>query len=275
MLAEFELGRCDEGVTRRRVELAGEVEQAPRSVDVVGAEPETATTVEVQGSGFLGPLTVTFGSETPTPYDVSLTSFKVDVGPQVGAGVVTVSVTNGCGDTGNDASFEFAPVRKRVFVTSTVSDGNLGGIAGADATCNALATAAGLPGSFFAWLGDATTAPASRFTQAPVPYELVDGTAVAVSWADLVDGSLANHVSLDENGASAFGLQTWTGVLADGTALSPGFPTVASCNGWTSSSAAHFGGYGNTSATNGFWTHFASSPTTSCDVARRHYCFQQ
>lgn len=40
----------------------------------------------------------------------------------------------------------------RVFVTSTTNTADLGGLAGADATCNSLDSAAGLGGNWVAWL---------------------------------------------------------------------------------------------------------------------------
>ena len=92
-----------------------------------------------------------------------------------------------------------------VFVTSTRYNGNLGGLAGADAICQERAEAAGLaPGIYLAWLsvdsGSAGT-PLTRFVQSPGPYTLVDGTTiVANNWADLTDGFLAASISLDENG---------------------------------------------------------------------------
>src|SRR5262249_42934796 len=43
-------------------------------------------------------------------------------------------------------------VPKRVFVTSTTHDGNLGGLDGADAICASLAANAGLSGTYKAWL---------------------------------------------------------------------------------------------------------------------------
>ena len=52
-----------------------------------------------------------------------------------------------------------------VFVTSTTHNGNLGGVAGADAICNARAAAAGLPGSYLAWISMADDDPEFRFFQ--------------------------------------------------------------------------------------------------------------
>ena len=85
-----------------------------------------------------------------------------------------------------------------IFISSTESNGNLGGIAGANVTCNNLAVAAGLPGEYKAWLAgtDAASAPASTFFQASGPYILPNGIKVADSWADLTDGSLDHKIDV-------------------------------------------------------------------------------
>ncbi|MCA9638983.1 MAG: DUF4215 domain-containing protein, partial [Myxococcales bacterium] len=79
---------------------------------------------------------------------------------------------------------------RRVFVTSTLYQGNLGGLAGADAKCQARAQAAGLPGTFLAWLSDNTNNPNTRFTKSMGPYVLVNGTKIANNYTDLTDGTL-------------------------------------------------------------------------------------
>ena len=92
-----------------------------------------------------------------------------------------------------------------VFVTSTVHDGSLGGLAGADAICQTRADSPGslaAPGTYKAWLSDATASPSTRFTQATVPYKLVNGTTVAPNWAGLVDGSLDAPIDVTEQGAA-------------------------------------------------------------------------
>src|SRR5262245_56445509 len=50
-----------------------------------------------------------------------------------------------------------APARMRVFTTSLKYPAALGGLTGADAKCNAAAQAAGLPGTYKAWLSDGYT----------------------------------------------------------------------------------------------------------------------
>jgi hypothetical protein len=117
-----------------------------------------------------------------------------------------------------------------VFITSQTFDGNLGGLAGADAKCQALAQAAGLSGSFRAWLSNGTASPSSRFTKAPVPYVLVDGTPIASDWDDLVDGTLDHHIDVTEQNSNLLKeWGAWTATLSDGT------PSVkyGHCSGWT------------------------------------------
>ena len=88
-----------------------------------------------------------------------------------------------------------------VFVTSTSTTGNIGGVAGADAICAAQANAAGLSGRFLAWLSDTRGAsPSARFNKSLGAYRLVDGTQIASSYADLTDGRIAAPINLDEFG---------------------------------------------------------------------------
>jgi hypothetical protein len=77
------------------------------------------------------------------------------------------------------------PQAKIVFATSQGFTGNLGGLAGADAICQAEANAAGLPGTYKAFLSDNNTSAADRLNQSSLPYELVNGTPIAADWADI------------------------------------------------------------------------------------------
>jgi len=60
----------------------------------------------------------------------------------------------------------------------------LGGVTGADAICQARAAAAGLPGTYMAWLADANGSPATRMTHHLGVYQLVTGAAIAQGWSD-------------------------------------------------------------------------------------------
>jgi cysteine-rich repeat protein len=89
---------------------------------------------------------------------------------------------------------------KFVFVTSITYTGNLGGLDGADAKCNARAAVAGIGGTYRAWLSDITGSPSTRMSKAGGPYRLVNGTVVANNWADLTDGNLITAINLTELG---------------------------------------------------------------------------
>lgn len=158
---------------------------------------------------------------------------------------------------------------RRVFVSSTQSNGNLGGPSGADGKCQALAGAASLGGTWKSWTSDTTTSPSARFTQSTDPYVLLDGRVVALNWTSLTTLALVNAIDLDEKKkAVATGVEVWTGTRQGGTSLT-------GCNGFTT--AGHgddqpfVGRVGNTDKG---WSEFAAD--ARCDQNNlRIYCFEQ
>ena len=107
-----------------------------------------------------------------------------------------------------------AQLPKVVFLTSEVFGGNLGGLSGADATCQRLADAAGHTGTYKAWLSYGAESPSTRFTHSAGPYVLPNGTWLAVSWQALTNGQLHARIDVDEWGHQIdlppFG-PVWTG----------------------------------------------------------------
>jgi hypothetical protein len=110
---------------------------------------------------------------------------------------------------------------KVVFVTSGRYTGNLGGVDGADAKCQAEADAAGLTGEYKAWISDEASSPAAAFTKNGGPYVLAGtGTHVAEDWADLTDGNLAAAINIHASGnAIDRGADTWTNTTTTGDLL--------------------------------------------------------
>ncbi len=157
---------------------------------------------------------------------------------------------------------------RRVFLTSSFHNGDLGGLTGADQRCNQAASDAGIPGSFMAWLSTSSASPASRFVHSSVPYCLVDNvTVVAADWAQLVSGSLSHPINMTELGTSASTL-AWTGTNASGNGMG------VHCADWTTSSGVVTGRTGSTSDSGALWTD--SGGNWTCDTAVfRLYCFQQ
>jgi hypothetical protein len=169
-----------------------------------------------------------------------------------------------------------------VFVSSKLSTGNLGGLAGADATCQSLATKAGLPGTYKAWLSSQSTDAASRLTHGSVPYKLVDGSLVANDWSTLVSGTLLHAIDKTEsNGAPPTGTVgtaggcagsdplAWTNTNDVGTHLGP------SCNDWTST-AGNVSYVGAADMTSGSWTWDCTAVGSGvCAATAALYCVQQ
>lgn len=140
------------------------------------------------------------------------------------------------------------------FVTSVGSGkgADLGGVAGADAHCQKLATAAGSTGKTWrAYLSTPATAAAGTTPAAPAvnardrigtgPWVNAKGALIARDVAQLHDGNMiSKETALDERGGAVKGRgdapnehDMLTGSRSDGTAFAP--QTDTSCRAWTSS----------------------------------------
>ncbi|MBU0946679.1 MAG: hypothetical protein KJ804_11950 [Proteobacteria bacterium] len=162
---------------------------------------------------------------------------------------------------------------KSVFVTSTTHSGNLGGLAGADTICQNLATSAGLPGTYMAWLSDRTDSPSTRFTKYnDRRYILTNGTTIADNWTDLTDGSINAPISINENQDTVQESGVWTNTYADGTRYSQWDPTnYYDCGNWTVTGETGARGY--TGSTDTTWSRQTS--VIACFTNYPIYCFQQ
>ncbi len=156
---------------------------------------------------------------------------------------------------------------KRVFVTSTKYNGNLGGLNGADLKCQARADAAKINGTYKAWISDSTGEAATRIYNSPVSYVLLDGsyTQIASGWVDLIDGTLSNPISVDENGDSVTSDEVWTATATTGQLKPPQY-----CNNWATTTDN--GRLGKATSTGNDWTE--ENPE-SCSSTARLYCFEQ
>jgi hypothetical protein len=249
--------------------------------------PETAL-AELIAAG----ASATFEGDTPGQYTVALTATDpFGSASSLEIPLVVNDVTSSCGcaagtqDNDDDgvcspdcASTDCAGIcddssgtaicqaTRTVFVTSTTTMGGFGGVFGGDAICQARAAAAGLPGTYLAWLSDPGAAPAGRFTQSTNPYVMVDGTLIATGWADLIDGTIAHAIDRTELNTQYTGA-VWTSTAPDGT-----FVGSVSCNGWTALGSNVTGLNGSSTATTGPWTQAGG---TFCNNAFPLYCFQQ
>ena len=197
-----------------------------------------------------------------------------------------------------------APAGKIVFVSSQLFDGNFGGgqkVLGhlqADQRCQDAASAAGLSGSFKAWISgrvDTGAGPlphgvVDRFTQSTVPYKLVNGVKVADDWADLTDGSLDHAIDVDEHGNPVGGeTRVWTNTRTNATAWDNGtqcaqgigpddtgvWTWTCGSPSWTAGDCAFQAGkYGQANSTGSSWTGTSSS-NIGCTNQFHLYCFEQ
>lgn len=162
--------------------------------------------------------------------------------------------------------------QSRVFATSTFHDGNLGGLAGADAICEQRAIAAALgAGPWVAWLStngpgavdarDRLTPDSGPFVRAAQP-----GTVIANDISDLTDGILQSAIALDEFGNTpAVVIGVKTGTKEDGTA------EAFTCDDWTVAGSGTQT-IGLITATDATWTQ--SGLPLGCGIENRIYCFE-
>jgi len=171
-----------------------------------------------------------------------------------------------------DGSGACMSTTKRVFISSTSYTGALGGLSGADSSCQSLSNIAVLGGSWKAWLSNTTTNASDRLTHSDSPYYLVDGTTmVANNWAGIVSGSLLTGITINEKFQTvAPGTRVWTNTSAIGTRVST--TSQDTCYNWTVGDGAR-GGYGlNERFGSGGWT---DTNYSQCRNAQRLYCFEQ
>ena len=172
------------------------------------------------------------------------------------------------------------PTFKRVFISSTKTQSNFGGLAAGDLICQTAATGAGLGGTWKAWLSTTTVSAASRLTHASVPYQLVDGTVIASNWLALTSGvPLKSAIYLDEHGTyvpfseTTQAGYTWTGTGTDGTS------TTYTCSDWTisencSMSTNYVGTVGTDGNVDSRWT-MRGTPACCTVQVFALFCFEQ
>lgn len=209
-----------------------------------------------------------------------------DATPSTDAPDVEIDAAPDVDATPVDAPIDAAPV-KRVFISSATFFPDFGGTNQADTACQNMATAAGLPGTYRAWVSTTSSPVNARFTQSTDPYVMVDGTMIASNWADLTDGTIAHGIDRTEAGnvlpstgitnchGSPTCAQTYTGTNPDGSA----YANDDQCLNWTT--RIFDAGGGNLNTFSGGDSTYAGREWTirasgfRCDYQARIYCFQQ
>lgn len=226
------------------------------------------------GSGSCTPLvvdvgtSVTFTASTRSgaPAWVGVTSWTgatpVCMGP-----VCTLNVT---GDVTLSATF--GQLGLLAFVTGATYTGALSGLTGADTSCNTAATAAGLPGTYTAWLSSSTTSALSRIPAAASGWVRVDGRPFAPSRADLGGALTRFPLNVTESGATVSTALVWTNTGANGSSIITVPGNV--CADWASSNSANTARSGSTGYTGNEWTDAGVTAVTTCNTRQRLYCLQ-
>ena len=181
--------------------------------------------------------------------------------PCAGLGDCTITL-----DADTSVTVNFA-LPNKAFVTSTqYTPGFLGGLAGADAACAARASAAGLAGTFRAFLGGSAGTAWSRLSGAR-GWARTDGKPFGDQSSDLQAGRTFYPLILDETGTEIpAGTLVVTG--ADATAAS-----ASSCTDWSSSNGGSYDVTWGDPLSGG--RSFAVNGGTACSTANmRLYCFE-
>ncbi len=175
--------------------------------------------------------------------------------------------TDSSSDGGSSTGADGGP--NLVFVTSTLhTGGSLGGVEGADAICQGRAEAAGLAGSYRAWLSVLGNDARDRLAGAR-GWLRTDGKPFARDLQQVLAGEFFFPPVTDESGNEVpVPDYVWTGTTADGVAYDVDGTSL--CSGWTEDLAEGFSGIGGLGAGAGWWTDYAFQP---CTATARLLCF--
>ena len=203
-------------------------------------------------------------------------------GPVCGDNIV--DITEACDDSNemNDDGCDnnCTPTQKIIFVSSQLFTGDMGGLGGADAACNAMAKNAmngPLPGTYMAWLSTDEQSPAQRMNHSTYPYVRSDRSHIADSWNALVTGMMFAPISLNEHGEKHPGIKPlpggcgWSSVYTSTLASGKGFGLGEDCEGWTSTFGQTLSGSIGLGEVG--WTEFCE--VLSCETKAPIYCVQQ
>jgi len=216
-------------------------------------------------------------------------SARAAAGISVAAAFVVLSLTLGAGLAGAQSEVPLDVAPRQAFVTSIQYSAALGGLAGADLSCQALAAAASLPNptGFVAWLSDSTTDAychvhgltgkrVNNCGQAVLPAEAgpwvrVDG----FPFADRIDlalhptGRVLAPMIVTETGAPInIYSAVWSGTN-DAGELHAANPVP--CSDWSLADAGQIVGLGASSATTGSWIYYGMS---NCSYSFHVVCLE-
>jgi hypothetical protein len=242
--------------------LAGEIFY-PIRLDETGADAEgalAATATEQDGT-----LTPDYDCDGWTTTDGSSRGGRSDTS------VWSSTQGFGCGNAnvriycfGIDLQTEVAvePSRQRyAFLANDVSGS--AGLSMFDARCASEAEAAGLPGSYRAFVATPTQSASGRFDLAGAPWGLPNGVLITEEAGDLASGNLLSPIWRAADGSQATG-DVWTG------ADSPTVTSPLSCGNWNDATLMGHSGRSNRSH-----AFMGVAFNSNCTINRRLFCLQE
>jgi uncharacterized protein YegP (UPF0339 family) len=156
----------------------------------------------------------------------------------------------------------------KIFSTTNVYQGNLGGLYFADYICQTEALNAGLTGTWKAALSDGSTAASSRISLSQSIYNMrpngSGGPQVVATSAAFWSGTWSNNASYAANGGAAGSTNTYTGSTFAG-----GVNAGRNCTNWTTNSAGVNGEFGTNTSTN---TAAMANNVINCSNSASLYC---
>jgi hypothetical protein len=173
-------------------------------------------------------------------------------------------------DSGNSEDGGPGPCIHIVFVTSTTSQGDLGGLQGADAKCAELGESVG-GDQWTAVLSGSEISAAERITVTGRVCN-VNGDTIADDAAEWWSASHQNPINVDEQGNTLPDNQwrVWSGTEPDGSTVAGGAATH--CTDWSMASGAGVA-LGDAHKTNAEWIRAMLPVIPHCDTTARLYCF--
>jgi hypothetical protein len=209
---------------------------------------------------------VSVGGATVNAYQNDTLSFVMDA-PDVAGTKNTATITLGTDTYDWWVGYANPASEAIVFVTSaTVQGRHLGGLAGADGTCQSAATVAGYGGTWKALMSSSTV---SAYDRMPFNWGVLkrtDGVVIANNWTDLWDGNIQNPIDKDENGNAVGASYVLTNTLSSGAVKHTS--ATYTCNDWTADSQAYTGSSGVSSSS---WVDAGNQVV--CSSNHRLYCF--
>ncbi len=163
----------------------------------------------------------------------------------------------------------FSPAPNIVFVTSTTHNAALGGLAGADTLCKERAQAAGLSGTYQAWLSTSTVNAKDRLGTAS-GWVRPDGKPVLNHAGDIASNRFFYPVRLDESGTDVGNVWVWTATSSDGARVA--YADSTTCADFTTATPDPTR-YVYSGLASSVGVEFTSRNLLNCDSELHLYCF--